>query len=244
MKNQINHICPKCGFYIKACIDKHINSCDGRGPRRKIKRGKRGGWNKGISYIDTFGEEWTISYKEKIKNGVLKSYQNGNRKETSKDIEMERRKKISDKMKEVGGGYRKGSGRGKKGRYKGFWCDSSWELAWVIYHIEHNIKFDRNHEFFNYEYNGKTHKYYPDFIINGKYYEIKGYESEKSNIKIKSFIKEIEVVDKHKIKPFVDYAVSKYGKDFIKLYEKNDLVSTSSSKRELVMDENVGSTPT
>lgn len=32
-------------------------------------------------------------------------------------------------MKEVGGGYRKGSGRGKKGRYKGYWCDSSWELA-------------------------------------------------------------------------------------------------------------------
>ena len=140
MKNQINHICPKCNFYIKSCVEKHINSCDGRGPRRKIKRGKRGGWNKGISYIDKFGEEWTKLYKEKIKNGVSSSYKNGNRKETTNDIEIERRKKISDKMKKVGGGgYRKGSGRRKKGWYKGFWCDSSWELAWVIYQIEHDI---------------------------------------------------------------------------------------------------------
>lgn len=31
------------------------------------------------------------------------------------------------------GGYREGSGRGNKGRYKGIHCDSSWELAFVLW---------------------------------------------------------------------------------------------------------------
>ena len=64
-------------------------------------------------------------------------------------------------MKEVGGGYRKGSGRGKKGRYKGYWCDSS-------------FKFERNSESFKYNFQGKDHKYYPDFKIDDTFFEIKG----------------------------------------------------------------------
>jgi very-short-patch-repair endonuclease len=45
-------ICPKCGFDIKTRRQEHLNRCDGRGPKRKIKRpnanGQRGGWNKGL----------------------------------------------------------------------------------------------------------------------------------------------------------------------------------------------------
>jgi len=37
------------------------------------------------------------------------------------------------------GGKRIGSGRGKSGWYKGYWCDSSWELAYVIYNIDHDV---------------------------------------------------------------------------------------------------------
>ena len=36
----------------------------------------------------------------------------------------------------LSGGLRHGSGRGKKGWYKGYWCDSTWELAWVIYQLD------------------------------------------------------------------------------------------------------------
>jgi len=79
--------------------------------------------------------------------------------------ELERRKKISETSKLRGsiGGRRHGSGRGKQGWYKGYWCDSSWELAWVIYSLDHNIKFVRYNGYFEYEFNGKIHKYYPDF---------------------------------------------------------------------------------
>ena len=65
MRIEINHTCPKCNFYIKTSVEKHINSCDGRGPRRKIKRGKPGGWNKGIDYVEKLGSDW---YKEYEKN--------------------------------------------------------------------------------------------------------------------------------------------------------------------------------
>ena len=44
-------------------------------------------------------------------------------------------------IKHAPGGKRHGSGRGKKGWYKGYYCDSTWELAWVIYQLDHGVKF-------------------------------------------------------------------------------------------------------
>ena len=216
MRAKINHICPKCNLYIKASVQKHINFCDGRGPRRQIKRGTRGGWNKGVDYIEKFGIDWYKEYTEKLSQGVKESYARGDRKETD---EVTRREKISVKMKEVGGGCRIRSGRGKKGRYKGIWCDSSWELAWVIYNLEHNIKFQRNTESFKYRFKNQNRKYYPDFKIDDKYIEIKGYITEKFMVKVKSFAGNLEIIDKNGIKPFLDYVMKKYGKDFINLYD-------------------------
>lgn len=66
------------------------------------------------------------------------------------------------------GGYRHGSGHGKHGVYKGYQCDSSWELAYVIYNLEHDIKFERNRDRFLYNLNGKSHYYTPDFICDGE----------------------------------------------------------------------------
>ena len=128
------------------------------------------------------------------------------------------------KKNQLAGGLRKGSGRGKKGWYKGFWCDSSWELAWVIYNLEHNIIFERNNTGFEYEYKNKKKKYYPDFIINNTYYEIKGrrcyadMDSENKE-KIKNFKFNLVVLYSNDIKPYLDYVIKKYGKDYIILYE-------------------------
>ena len=47
-------------------------------------------------------------------------------------------------------------------------------LAWVIYNLDHDIQFKRNFKAFEYLYENKIHKYYPDFIIDDVYYEIKG----------------------------------------------------------------------
>lgn len=74
--------------------------------------------------------------------------------------------------KQTSGGYRERSGRSKSGYYKGIYCGSSWELAWMIYQIDHNIPFER----FSKELKAPFTKrrYIPDFLQNGKIIEIKG----------------------------------------------------------------------
>ena len=119
--------------------------------------------------------------------------------------------------------YDIGSGRGKKGWYKGYWCDSSWELAFVIYNIEHDIKFKRSTETFIYTFNNKFHKYLPDFIMeDGTYIEVKGYYTRQVDAKIKQFPKDkkLIVIDSKGIKKYINYCILKYGKTFINLYDK------------------------
>ena len=119
------------------------------------------------------------------------------------------------------GGRREGSGTGKSGWYKEYWCDSSWELAWVIYNIEHNISFERNYKGFEYVFNNKIHKFYPDFKIDNGYIEIKGYIDEKNKCKINQFKGKLKIIDKKNITPYIEYVIKKYGKNFIELYENN-----------------------
>lgn len=133
----------------------------------------------------------------------------------------EYKNKISNTLKGKTGGYRKGSGYGKSGWYKGYYCDSSWELAFVIYNLEHDIKFERNKKQFLYTYKNKQHNYIPDWKIDNKYVEIKGYWTEQWQAKLDQFPKEekLTVLTKKEIKPYLDYVIESYGKDFIKLYE-------------------------
>lgn len=120
------------------------------------------------------------------------------------------------------GGYRNGSGRGKSGWYEGYWCDSSWELAWIIYNLDHNIKFERNAKGFDYVYNGERFKYYPDFILENKFFvEIKGWEDEKTKSKMNQFKEKLIVLREKDLKEIFEYVICKYGKNFIYLYEKN-----------------------
>lgn len=141
----------------------------------------------------------------------------------SHPVSEETRKKISEtcKKNKLSGGYRHGSGRGKKGWYKGYYCDSSWELAYVVYNLEHNISFIRNEELFPYIFNGEEHNYKPDFIEGDTYVEIKGYVTEQVIAKEAFFNKPLKRLDKKGLKPYLDYTINKYGKTFWEvLYEK------------------------
>ena len=118
------------------------------------------------------------------------------------------------------GGLRKGSGRGKSGWYKGYWCDSSYELAWVIYQLEHNYPFERNKVEYEYEWDGKIKKYLPDFIQNGVTIEIKGFTNNQTQAKIDS-VPNLKVLSKPDLKNEFEYVENKFGKNFIELYEGN-----------------------
>lgn len=120
------------------------------------------------------------------------------------------------------GGYRKGSGRGKRGWYNGYWCDSSWELAWIIYNLEHNVPFKRNTQSFNYMFDGRLRKYIPDFILeNNEYVEIKGWTwSQELKSKIEQFPLKLHVLYKSDLTNVFEYVIEKYGVNFIRLYQK------------------------
>lgn len=124
------------------------------------------------------------------------------------------------------GGYRNGSGRGRSGWYKGYWCDSSWELAWVVYNIDHGIKFERNTEKFDYLFKDKRYKFIPDFKLeNDIFVEIKGYYSDRWEAKLRQFLYKIEVLYAEEIKKYLDYSIDKYGKNFVELYEDSEKYS-------------------
>lgn len=210
----------------KWCCSKSVNSCpemrrkNSEGIRnyckthvKKSSRGMKGKtpWNKGKT-SNTDERIAAIAIKNKT-TMIGKSHPQSE----------ETRAKISKIMKEKGaGGLRKGSGRGKNGWYKGYWCDSSWELAYVIYNLEHGVSFSRNRKPFNYVFENNTKRYYPDFLLEtGEYVEVKGYYTKQFAAKIEQFPKELSLIvyDKTGIKPYLDYVINKYGKDFCSLYD-------------------------
>lgn len=118
------------------------------------------------------------------------------------------------------GGYRKGSGIGKSGWYKGYWCDSSYELAWVIYNIDHGHSFIRNKEMYGYVWKDKKRNYIPDFVKNNQLIEIKGFVDGLTQVKLDS-VSNLKILFREDLNIEFDYVENKYGKDFIKLYEGN-----------------------
>lgn len=220
MRNIRKTVCPKCNFEISnVSFKKHFEKCDGLGPR-KMRPKKRGTEASKKKMSEASRKNWeNLKYRESVSSS-LKGRVPGIA--SSLEKEFERKRKISEtcsKNKKTGG-LRHGSGRGKKGWYKGYWCDSSWELAYVIYCLEHEIKLIRNTEKFEYTWENETHYYIPDFILDdGSYVEIKGYRTTQVEEKTKQFTRQLEVIDKNTIGKYVDYTVSKYGKDFTSLYE-------------------------
>lgn len=121
------------------------------------------------------------------------------------------------------GGYRPGSGRAKTGYYKGIYCGSTYELAWVVYQLDHNLEFSRFETCLIHPVTGK--KYFPDFIQDGKIIEIKGYESIES-VNIKTEIAELNgysvcVKRKQDLQNEFQWLKEKYNlsKDYYHLYD-------------------------
>lgn len=173
-------------------------------------------WNKGKHYKDILSPEIAEKMTEVARRNILQARISLQDPEKSKAA----KEKLSSIAKKRNlGGYQPRSGRGLKGWYKGYWCDSSYELAFVLYYIEHSIPFKRNTEKFPYLFGGQIYNWIPDFIVGDGYVEIKGFFRPKDHAKILEFKGKIEVLHGEKLKPILDYAATKYGKSFTHLYE-------------------------
>jgi hypothetical protein len=106
------------------------------------------------------------------------------------------------------GGIREGSGRAKTGYYKGIYCGSTYELAFLIYHLDKGHPIQRCVRSFPYKWENKDHLYYPDFEINGIIYEIKGRMQPVDLVKIASC--NAQLISKDDIKPYIQYVSSTY----------------------------------
>ena len=88
---------------------------------------------------------------------------------------------------EFGGNNGETYKKSKRGWYRGIYCGSSWELAFVLWKTYNGFNVQRSNKVLPYEYNGKTLNYYPDYEIDGITYEIKGFEDDKALVKHKAY---------------------------------------------------------
>lgn len=109
----------------------------------------------------------------------------------------------------------------KRYNYDGLKFDSSWELAFYVYYKDKGCDVVREPTVISYVDNeGKDHKYFPDFSVDGQLFEIKGdhlLEKFKSSGKYDIACKNnVKILLGDDIKPFIEYVNNVYGEDFIK----------------------------
>lgn len=163
---------------------------------------------------------WVLGVSDEMKNQHKNFKPPTNGRGSTPEKEMNRRKKISESMKgNTNWMFNKKRGNGKKGWYNGIYCDSTWELAFLFYHIDNNLYIKRCDEKREYIYNGEKHTYIPDFITEEGIIEIKGRYDKKAIEKAKQN-PDIIIYDVKKMKKFIDYVIDRFGDNFYeKLYE-------------------------
>lgn len=239
-------ICKKCGQeYILNLTDEEFEnkkyseycsrSCaNSRGPRsEKTKKKISDGIKKSEIYKTNNLLAIQKRVKEKDNNAIFdenghkiyyyickecgKEYTNLDNRNINSKIYCSKECKHNWQSKHIGG-YRIGSGYGKNGWYKGIRCDSTWELAFLIYHLDNNLYIERCNEKRIYIWKNKEHNYYPDFITDKGIIEIKGYKTEQTEEKRKQNPDIINIF-KEDIQFYLDYIKNKYNKPLEELYD-------------------------
>lgn len=70
--------------------------------------------------------------------------------------------------------YKNRKWRYTNSKYPDMTFSTSWEFKVYDFLTEHNIPFEYQVKSIPYEYNNEIHYYHPDFIVNGRIYEVKG----------------------------------------------------------------------
>jgi hypothetical protein len=214
--NNISYEKRGCAFCSQSCAATHTNK--NKGPRNKNTK------NKISESVKLFYHLNPDYHKTKTKPVVFRKKQIEKKNCTICNVLHDKRgntcsKKCFGEQQRKNALIQEKHGGGKKGRYKNIPCDSSWELAFLIYHLDNGANITRCKEKRNYIIDGKTYTYIPDFVIDDKIYEIKGYMSERAKIKLQ-YNQDIILIDKTSIFKYIKYVKEKYNvKDVTYLYE-------------------------
>lgn len=247
--NKVEKTCKRCGksYYIawtksgysdfccEGCSRAYSTDLNRKGINEKVSKKLKGryvGQNK--NYYSS-RKSYDESPNKCLICGKSISYENKHRKYCSGDCCREARSLNAKKLNQEGklcGGYRRGSSRGRGGYYKGVWCDSTYELAYLVYCLDNRIDIQRCKEVFKYNINRTIKKYHPDFLVEGIIVEIKNYWREEVDVKTEAVKKEgrkIRVLYGADLEPYMCYVDEKYnlwhkGKrnNYYVLYDNNE----------------------
>ena len=112
------------------------------------------------------------------------------------------------------------TGRGKCGYYRGILCQSTYELAFVVWATDWGLPIKRSTLRIPYRFEGQDRIYHPDFEIGNIVYEIKGRIEPNVSAKIKAAARHVTIVviDKKKIREYIEHVEAKYGKRLNAIY--------------------------
>lgn len=153
------------------------------------------------------------------KNYTLKEYES--QKYCSKECAKEHKHILlseAAKRRGIGGFVENSINACYQGIYKGIKCDSSWELAFILWNEMQGKSVQRYKGYLTYTFEDKLCKYYPDFIVDDKIYEIKGYYSSRAKAKHEQH-PEVILLKREEMIPIINEVKEKYGNNFIELYE-------------------------
>lgn len=126
---------------------------------------------------------------------------------TGKKMSDEFRLKVSEAMKRAVLDHPESYTSSNRGRVKQLTVDGvklhgSWEVAFYEWAKKNNLNPVRCLNGFDYTWNGKTRKYFPDFYLPSfdLYVEVKGYETEQDREKWRQFPERIIVLKKEEIR--------------------------------------------
>lgn len=215
-------VCQYCKkeYNNKNSLAQHEIRCKENPNKIKIKGNKHShtAWNKGLTKQTS---EIVLKYSNTYKNNYRLGLHKKIDRHYSEEVNAKRRQKA---LSNILNGFVVPicHSRAKHGYYNGIYCDSLWELCYVIYAKDHNINIIRNKKSFKYIYENQEHLYFPDFynLDTDTYIEIKGYKDKKAKSKQEQFPLKLEVLEKLQMLPIIEYVKNTYREDLESLYDK------------------------
>lgn len=232
------HTCEKCGkimtkkfgsgrFCSRHCSNSR-NQTDEVNAKRSVSAKNTATYKKNTTtYYQDRAEKYKLNYYKNpnicVVCGSILDYDDRRRK-TCSDNCLSIRLRENAKNNKLGG-LQEITSWGKRGTYKGIHCDSRYELAYLVFCIDHDIEIIRNNKYFYYmNKEGVKRKYYPDFYLpkTDTYVETKGYEEDKdiTQIKLNSVIEagaRTLLLRGNDLKVYFDYIKDTYGLAYDKI---------------------------